>query len=257
MQSTLRILSCASLAVAVAACGSGSSGGAAATAAPAPAPSPAPAPAPAPAPSASPAQGFWGGAVDAQTSVSTVVLPEGQVYEVFQAGSSTTLVVGAVTVDAKSAFSISGRSYSLGTSVNGAYAASGTVAPKGTLNVAASGATAAYSLTYGNAYESPASLADATGHWNTSFAGGTLTVGLDIASTGSITGSSSSGCTYSGNLLPHAGGVAVFDLQLNEACPGSVTSLSGIATLNAGKTVLSAAFVSSDQSAANVFQATH
>jgi hypothetical protein len=142
--------------------------------------------------------------------------------------------------------------------VNGAYSASGSVVPKSALNIAASGSVPAYSLGYNNAYESPANIADAAGQWKASFGSGTVTLSLNIAASGAISGSNSSGCSYSGLLAPHAGGVAVFDLQLNEACPGaSTTPLSGIATLNSGKTVLSAAFVSSDQSAANVFQATH
>jgi len=187
-----------------------------------------------------------------------VVLPEGQIFEVFQSASQTTLVVGTASVDSSSSLSVAGRSYNLAAGSNSAYAATGSVIPKTALNIAASGSTPAYSLSYNAAYELPANLADAVGQWKASFGSGTLTLSLNIAGSGAITGSNSSGCSYSGSLAPHSGGIAVFDLQLSESCPGASTmSLSGIATLSSGKTVLSAAFVSSDQTAANIFQATH
>lgn len=239
----LRLLFCATLAAAAAACGGGGDEG------------PAAPPPPAPAQPAAAVQGFWSGRVDAQTTVSAVVLPEGPVMAVFQTGALTTLVMGTATV-AEPTFSIAGRSYNLSTSARGSYAASGTVVPRTALNVAASGSVPAYSLAYNRAYETPASLPDAVGRWRASFSGGTLVLTLDVAANGAITGSNTSGCSYGGTLVPHAGNVAVFGLQLTEACAGvPAVPLSGIATLNEARTVLAAAFASPDGANANAFQA--
>jgi hypothetical protein len=131
------------------------------------------------------------------------------------------------------------------------------VVPKGSLAYAAGTGAPAYTLGYSAAYDVPANLADVTGRWRASFSGGTLVLTFDVASSGAITGSNTSGCSYSGSLSPHAGGVAVFDLRLTEACPGvAAVQFSGIATLYANKTILSAGFASADLATANAFLAT-
>ena len=176
--------------------------------------------------------------------------------QISQTGALTTLVIGTAS-STGSNFSVTGRSYNLSTGVQAAYSAGGSVVPKTSLAYAAGTGTSAYTLAYNAAYETPASLADVTGRWRTSFSGGTLVLTLDVAGSGAITGSNTSGCTYSGSLAPHAGGVAVYDLRLAEACPGApAVQFSGIATLYANKTVLSAGFASNDMATANAFQAT-
>ena len=251
---SVRLLFCAVLAAAIAGCGSGGGGGDA----PAPTPVPPPPPAPSPAPGlAGSAQGFWGGQVDTQTNVSTVILSEGPVMQVSQANGVATLMIGTATTTGSSV-SITGRSYNLGTGVQAPYSAAGTVVPKSALTFSsATGAPAAYTLSYSASYETPANLADVAGRWRTTYSGGTLVLTFDVASSGAITGSNTSGCTYSGSLAPHAGGVAVFDLRLTEACPSTAAvQFSGIATLYANKTILSAGFASNDMATANAFQAT-
>ena len=250
---SLRLLFYVAFAAAASGCGSGGGGGGA----PAPAPVPTPPPAPAPAPGiAGAAQGFWSGQPNAQTFVSSVILAEGPVMQVSQTAGLTTLVIGTVnTQDAN--FSVTGRSYNLNTGVQSAYAASGTVVPKGTLTFAPAAGAPGYALAYSSAYETPANLADVTGRWRASFSGGTLVLTLDVASSGAITGSNTSGCNYSGSLAPHAGGVAVYDLRLTEACSNvAAVQFTGIATLYANKTILSAGFATNDLSTANAFQAT-
>lgn len=259
---SLRVLFCAVLAAAAAGCGGGGGGGDVPAPPPAPTPvppppPPPPGPPPAPAPgAAASAQGFWSGQANAQTFVSSVILAEGPVMQVSQTAGLTTLVIGTVNSQDAS-FSITGRSYNLNTGVQSGYAASGTVVPKATLAFAPAGGAAGYTLAYSSAYETPANLADVTGRWRTSFAGGTLVLTLDVASSGAITGSNTSGCNYSGSLAPHAGGVAVYDLRLTEACPNvAAVQFTGIATLYANKTILSAGFASNDLTTANAFQAT-
>lgn len=247
LSNALRVLFCATLAATLAACGDGGST--------VPAPTPAP-PAPAPAPAAAATQGFWSGSIDAQTTVSAIYLAEGPAVTLVQKGPLTTLLVGTATV-AQPAFSVAGRSYDITAGTVGSYGASGTVVPKSTLSFAGAGLTPPYTLSYNPAYEVPARLPDVTGRWQAVFSGGTLTLTLDIAASGAVSGTNSSGCGYGGTVAPHAGGVAVFDVQLIESCPSMLASpLTGIATLNAAKTALSVALVSANQSAATAFQAT-
>ncbi|MES2941185.1 MAG: hypothetical protein V4864_26185 [Pseudomonadota bacterium] len=241
---SLRVLFCATLAATLAACGGGGS-----DAPPPPPPAPPP-------PAAAATQGFWSGSIDSQTTVSAVYLAEGPAVTLFQTGLLTTVVVGTATV-AQPAFSMAGRSYDIATGVVGNYSASGTVVPRNTLSFAGAGLTPPYTLSYNPAYEVPARLPDVTGRWQAGFSGGTLTLTLDVAANGALTGTNSAGCGYGGTVAPHAGGVAVFDVQLIESCPSVAASpLSGIATLNAAKTALSVVLVSATQSAATVFQAT-
>lgn len=245
LSTSLRLLFCATLAASLAACGSSGSD----------APAPAPAPAPA-APPAAATQGFWSGSIDGQTTVSAVYLPEGTVMTLMQTGAQTTLVVGTAAVS-QPTFSVSGRSYNLFAGTSAAYSAGGTVTPKSTLSFSGSGLTPPYTLSYNAAYEVPANLADVTGRWQAAFSGGTLTLTLNVAATGSVSGSNSSGCSYTGSMAPHAGGIAVFDLSLTETCPSTpATTLSGIATLNTAKTVLSAALATASQTSGAAFQAT-
>lgn len=202
-------------------------------------------------------QGFWSGKPDAQTTVSAVFLGQGPVWTVVQTGTATTaLVVGTATVTTPT-FAVTGRSFALATAATSSYSITGTVVPKGTLSVAASGAAPAYTLVYNKAYETAANLADISGAWRASFSGGAVVLSLNVAATGAITGSTNTGCTYTGSVLPHTGGVAVFDLTLNESCTGSsAVQFSGIATLNEARTVLSAAFATGNLSGASAFQAT-
>lgn len=251
--------------MALAACGGGDD----ASPAPAPAPAPAPSPAPTPAPPAGSndpkeAAGFWSGRVDAQTIASAVFLPEGQAWTVFQTSAgATTLARGTVTV-AFPAVSVSGTRYTLGANAaTSPYNLAGTVAPRSTLGVSATGgptATPAYSLAYNAAYETPAKASDVTGRWVATFAGGTVRLTMDVSDSGALSGDSTSGCRYSGSLVPHPAQIAVYRLSLAETCPPAAGttgtgSYAGIATLNEARTTLSAAFTSPDGSAGGVFSA--
>lgn len=237
-----RLMGAAALLATLAACGGGGGGGEA------------PAPAPAPAPAAA-TQGFWSGRVDAQTTASGVFLADGPAMLVLQSNTASTLVMG-MTANNANAFTLSGRSYGLGTGGSSAYSSSGTVVPKSTLDIGAAGNTPAYQLAYNAAYERPAQLSDIAGRWVARFSGGTLTLTLDFAANGAVSGTNTSGCTYSGTVAPH-GNVAVFDLSLREACVGTAAvQFNGYATLNEARTTLSVGAVSSDQATATAFQAT-
>jgi hypothetical protein len=212
---------------------------------------------PPPAPSdPSAAQGFWSGAVDAQTTASAVLLPDGAAWNVLRKGSAITSLVRGTTTVTGSAFSISGVSFNPAGGAPGSYSISGTVAPKATLTVAAAGSASGYTLAYNKSYETAAKLPDVAGRWTASFGGGSLQLTLDFSATGALTGTSTSGCTYTGSVVPHPAAVAVFNLALVEACVGASVPYTGIVTLNEARTVLSAAFTTPSLSAGGLFQAT-
>lgn len=211
-------------------------------------------PPPVPIPSA---QGFWGGPAGAGATNSTVVLPDGATWTVLRpASGSPSLLVGQTAVSG-TAYTTTARQYPLAGGAPVAVTVTGSLAPQATMTVAATGSTAAYTLAYDRSYESPAQAAAVTGRWTAGFGSGAVVLTLDVGSTGALTGTSTGGCGYSGTLAPHRAGVAVFDVALVESCTGvAPQSFAGIATVNAARTLLSAALVTSSQSAALVFQAT-
>jgi hypothetical protein len=224
------------------------------------------------------AAGFWSGRVDPQTTASAVFLPEGQAWTVLQAtrttvaGSATvsstltTLALGSVTVATPSVI-VSGTAYTFSTTFSTeTFRISGTVLPQGTLTVpatvamATSPATPAYSWVYNRAFETAAKPADVAGSWNTSLSNGAIRLTLSISAAGALTGTSTSGCTYTGTVAPHPANIAVFNLSLNETCvptPGAsgLRTYAGIATLNETRTTLSAAYTTPDRTLAGVFAA--
>lgn len=213
---------------------------------------------PPPSSDASAAQGFWSGAVNAQTTASAVLLPDGTAWNVLRTGSAVTALVRGTTTVSGSSFSVTGLSFNpAGTGAPTSYAISGTVAPKATLTVAAAGGAAGYTLSYNKFYETAAKLSDIAGRWNASFGGGSLQLALDFSAAGALTGTSTSGCTYTGSVTPHPAAVAVFNLTLAETCTGGASQqFSGIVTLNEARTTLSAAFTTASLSAGGLFQAT-
>lgn len=228
-----RALACAALATTLAACGGGSD----------------------PAPQAAATQGFWSGPMGAETTASAVFLAEGPAMIVLQSGAATSLVMADSRVEA-SRFTLEGRRYDLAAGGSAPFSASGTVTPGERLAFAAGAGWPASTLAYDAAYERPARLDDVRGAWRAGLAGGTLTLSLEVAEDGKVRGTNSSGCRYAGEIAPHAGGVAVFDLALTESCAGrAALDLAGIATYDARRAVLSAALVSDDGATASLFQA--
>ncbi len=204
------------------------------------------------------AQGFWSGPVDAQTSASVIVLPDGSTWVVLQSATTlNNLARGTATLSNANAFSVSGRSYNLATGVVSSAGLSGILVPKASLSVAATSNSPAYTLTYNKAYETPAKLADVAGRWSATRGAGAVQLSLDISASGALTGSSSTACTYAGTLTPHANAIAVFNLSLTETCLGTpAQTYSGIATTNTATNGLSMAFTTADQATGSAIQAT-
>lgn len=161
--------------------------------------------------------------------------------------TTTTLARGNITVS-DAAVTLAGPFHTFSSPVvMGNYRLNGTFVSKNTLTIPAQGGMAGYSWAYNPAFEVPAKLTDTAGRWNASFSGGAVRATLDITVLGVLTGTSTTGCSYTGSVTPHPAGIAVFNLVVNEACLNqAVRSYSGITTVNPAATSLSAAFVTAD-----------
>lgn len=223
------------LSTVLAACGGG--GGSADVTAPA---------TPAPTPTLSNIQGFWNATLSGTSSASAVILPNGQAWVVYEAaGAITALAQASLSVNGTT-YSSSGKYYSLPGGGAQGYSLSGTlpVAGSGSLSNSVrigSDAATAMTWTYSKAYETALSQSSVQGRWSGTLGANSLLWDVDAA--GKLTGTSTTGCTYSGSLTVNAAAVAVLDAAITEACAGASQSLTGIARLSADKGSMSLAYI--------------
>lgn len=97
-----------------------------------------------------------------------------------------------------------------------------------------------------------ATLATVAGSWSGSFDAGARTATWTISGAGVLSGFSTTGCTYTGNLVAR-NDAPVFDVSFTQTCPGvpstTVTSFSGLARVSgsAGSTGLTVVAVSTNE----------
>lgn len=228
--------------LALSACGGG---GTSASAPGTPTP-PTPDPPVTPKPALSDLQGFWNATLSSTSSASAVILPNGQAWVVYESGGSVTALAQASLSLNNTTYSGSGKYYSLPVGGVQDYSMSGTLpAPvAGTLSNSVrigSGTATAMTWTYNKAYETPLSQNSAQGHWSGKLGADNLS--WDVDATGTLTGTSTTGCTYSGTLIPNASAKAVLDAAITETCAGTAQSLSGIARLSADKSSMSLVYI--------------
>ena len=113
-------------------------------------------------------------------------------------------------------------------------------------------------LSYNSAYETAVPLSNAVGSWQGSYNNGTSTVTLAVAATtGAITGSSSTGCSYAGTLQTRATDPSVYDVSYAETCgvsPSQTTvNLSGIGVVSPDKTALTIVATTADKTKGTLF----
>ncbi len=202
---------------------------------------PNPPPAPAPTPALSQAQGIWQSAAGAATAASAIVLPDGQLWAVLVNGagvSSTTRVLKASLAAQGSHYSAAAQSYTQGSgaSAPGSVPVAASVVDKGALEVRVGTGTGAESLALAlqARYDSPTQLADLVGNWSAAVGPGVVRLAVDAQ--GRITGSRTTGCTYTGQLSLRAERKTVVDAQLQEDCVGARVQVSGVATAQAAAT---------------------
>lgn len=134
---------------------------------------------------------------------------------------------------------VSGKVYTLGSAATPGTATGAVVADLSTnlKTMTLSGlASQGLTLNQQDTLAQPSVLTDAGGNWTGSVGNGTQTLSLAIAGgTGTLSGASTTGCTYSGRLAAMSTANA-FTSTLSETCPnGSTSSFEGIATLNSAK----------------------
>ncbi len=139
-------------------------------------------------------------------------------------------------------------------------AAVNTTALSGTLTLA--GQPQSFSFSNDARYTTPALLSDLTGTWVGSKGAGSVVITWSVSAAGALTGSSSSGCSYTGTVAVHSVPVpvGVFDLGLSETCTnlGASTTkdFAGIVMLDTAKTAANFAFTTSSGTDEGDVQAT-
>lgn len=235
----------------LAACGGGDSE---------PTPTPTPPPEPTPVATLSATQGIWQSAAGAATSTSAIVLPDGGLWAVqtSSSGASTqtsTQVIKATLAVQGNGYSATGMRYTLGTGNANAGApatvvVAASVVEKSSLVLrTGSGADAQdLALAWQARYDSSASLAGLAGAWSATMGAGTLRWSIDAD--GHISGTRTTGCTYTGQLSLRTERKAVVDALVLEDCAGARTQLNGVATLNPDTGRLSMVLTTADDSQA-------
>jgi hypothetical protein len=206
-------------------------------------------------------QGIWTSGLVGGVAASAVVLANGNAWVVVN-NSPVQMYTGALQGTA-SAYSGTGKQYISGSAAVPAVVTfaldaapvkttlTGTITPAGQ-------AAQAFSFSYAARYETPALLADIAGTWAGTKSAGTVGVTWTINSSGVLSGSSTSGCTYGGGVAVHSVPVAVgiFDLTLVETCNNLgvdvVKNFAGIVTLNTAKTAANFAFTTSSGSEGDI-----
>ena len=194
-------------------------------------PSSDPTPTPALTLSVSSLQGIWLSPAGAASTLSLIALPDGNVWALVSDASSTRVIKGSFAVQGN-AYLANGESFTLGTTTTSNTSLTATVLEKTSMSgvISTGSQSENFSLAYQSRYDTAAKLADFAGAWSATLGPGT--VNWTISNAGVITGTRTTGCTYTGqiNLRPEA--KAVTDAVITESCP-AVTQLNGVAVKTA------------------------
>lgn len=191
-------------------------------------------------------QGRWSTAVGSMPAHTAIGLPA--------ANASAAIWILAndasrlMKLSAQDSGALTGKAYVLGqntaaTVVNGQWSTSASKAmtltglPSGTLALAQT-----------DAFTSAAVQADVAGAWKATVGGNAQSVSWAVATSGAVSGSSTTGCTYAGTLAAMTNASA-YTASVKETCSDGVsTQLNGIATLNSAKNALSMVATNADES---------
>ena len=181
--------------------------------------------------SAAQLQGRWLTSTGVTPARTAIVLPGAQgSTEVWLLASDLSSVsrlqVSTSGIDGVSAI---GKRYSLPSSISNV---GQSVSDSGTANLSNNSLSlnsGALLLTRSNALTTASSLADVVGNWSASVGGQTATLRLAVAANGALSGSGSTGCSYSGSLSARSDATA-YNARLSEVCSSGTTAFAGIAT---------------------------
>ncbi|MEI6600190.1 MAG: hypothetical protein WCN21_06935 [Comamonadaceae bacterium] len=201
-------------------------------------------------------QGIWRSPSGAASTLSAVVLPNGAMWALISNASSTR-VLKANFEGQLQGFVGSGKSFTLGTATSSAISLTATVVEASSLTGAFSAGTQSenFSMAYQPRYASAAQLVDFAGAWSEVVGPGT--VNWSISDQGVITGTRTTGCTYTGALNLRTERKAVVDVAVTENCAGAVTLLNGIAVKSEDKLAVTMLMTNKDETAAVALSLTH
>lgn len=192
-------------------------------------------------------QGRWATAAGSTPAYTAVGVPASNASATVWVLANDASRLAKVTVQDSGA--LTGKAYALGQST-AAIAITGQWSTPAAKSIALTGVTSG-TLTFAqtDALTAAAVQADAAGNWTATTGGGARTVTWTVAASGAVSGSSTTGCTYSGTLAAMANASA-YTAAVREACAdGVISQYSGIATLNPAKNALSMVATSADESA--------
>jgi len=188
-------------------------------------------------------QGRWQTASSVTPARTAIVLPgaaAGSIDLWLLASDLSSLARLQVSTTGTDGVSATGKTYSLPSSATQqgqSFVASGTA---NLSNNSLSLNSGALLLTRGDALTSPSTLAEVLGAWRTSVGSAAVTVNLSLAASGALSGSSTTGCSYSGTVAARSDATA-FNTTLTETCSTGSVNLAGIATYRAAQTTTAAA----------------
>ncbi|MDD3328151.1 MAG: hypothetical protein PHW25_13810 [Zoogloea sp.] len=209
----------------------------------------------------------------ATQAVRAVVLRDGSTWLFLMDGLAAAnpapvgLAKANVTVSGQT-FSGTGKRYMLADGSASNLAVSGSVPAASTLGLSFSdsaGGTTSATSTVGavSRFNALAAKADMAADWTFSatqptVGGGSVSVtwNWSVDANGTLSGSNSLGCSFTGTVLPRSETVAVFDATINESCAGTTRIFNGLAFQNSAHTLTTFGLILNDGSSATVAVAT-
>jgi hypothetical protein len=206
-----------------------------------------------PTPSTTAAEGLYTGTTGTGRALTGLVLDDGTYYILYSPVGNPSLIAGVVQGNGASSASTFTSSNTRDFNLEGFGVLSGTVSASytvkqsisGTVAYSGGGGSTTFSGTYDSLYEATPSLAALAGTFTgqvASSAGGENAT-VTVLSTGTFSGLSSGGCSFTGTVAPRATG-NVFNMSINfggAPCIFANQTLSGIAFFNASAKRLYAA----------------
>jgi len=204
-------------------------------------------------PSQSPAdenpEGLWIGSTNTNRTVGGVVLDDGTYWVIYSQEGNSNVIAGALqgrfSTNGNTVSSSNGRDFNFeGLGVND-FTSSGTVAEKQSLDGTVTydgGLEVFVSAEYSSDYELAPSLATIAGSYSGSSvaSGGVEFTTATISPGGGVSGSSASGCTFSGSVAPKSRG-NVYDLSVTfngGTCANGTATVTGVAFYDAANSQL-------------------
>ncbi len=181
-------------------------------------------------------QGRWATSVGISPARTGIVLPTsaGGTELWLLASDLSSLARQQISTSGSNAVSASGKTYALpssSTQVGQAASYSGTANLSNNTLSLNSGALL---LTRSDELKAAASQSAITGNWTASVGGQSVTLAWSIAADGTLSGPSSTGCSYSGSITARSDATA-YNASLTETCNSVSNNFSGIATYRAAQ----------------------